>query len=60
MADLATPSAATMGTIDAGASTPVNKQAVKAKPEKPDEEQYQKDLKKAEEEHKAAQDRYVR
>lgn len=57
MADMATPSAATMSTIDAGAE-PVQK-GQKSKPEKPDEEQYKKDLAKAEKDNAVAQDELV-
>ena len=57
MADIATPSAATMSTIDAGAE-PVGK-TQKAKPEKPDESKYKEDLAKAEKEHAAAQEKVV-
>lgn len=57
MADMATPSAATMSTIDAGAE-PTQK-AQKPKPEKPDEEQYKKDLAKAEKDNASAQEEVV-
>lgn len=53
MADVATPSAAIMSTLDAGSTEPENKQ--KARPEKPDEVKYKEDLAKAEKEHAAAQ-----
>jgi len=58
MADVATPSAITMSTIDAG-SEPTQK-AQKSKPEKPDEQHYQEILAKADKEHKAAQEKVVR
>ncbi|KAL8803762.1 MAG: hypothetical protein Q9182_002972 [Xanthomendoza sp. 2 TL-2023] len=57
MADLATPSAATMSTIDAGAARPAEK-ASKSKPEKPDEQQYKESLAKAEKEYTASQDKF--
>jgi hypothetical protein len=57
MADVATPSAIAMSTIDAG-SEPTQKPQ-KAKPEKPDEQHYQDILTKAEKEHKAAQEKVV-
>ena len=57
MADIATPSAAAMSTIDAGAEPSQKPQ--KAKPEKPDEQAYQEILAKAEKEHKAAQEKLV-
>ena len=58
MADIATPSAATMSTIDAG-SEPSQKPQ-KMKPEKPDEQKYRENLAKAQKEHAAAQERVVR
>ena len=58
MADIATPSAATMSTIDAGAEPTEKSQ--KVKPEKPDESKYKEDLSKAEKEHAAAQEKMVR
>ena len=58
MADIATPSAATMSTIDAGSEPPQKSQ--KSRPEKPDEQSYQELLAKAESEHKAAQEKVVR
>lgn len=58
MADIATPSAATMSTIDAG-SEPSQKPQ-KTKPEKPDEQKYKENLGKAQREHAAAQERVVR
>ena len=58
MADIATPSAATMSTIDAGAEPSPKLQ--KSRPEKPDEEKYQEILARAEKEHKAAQEKVVR
>ncbi|KAL9602219.1 MAG: hypothetical protein Q9219_001943 [cf. Caloplaca sp. 3 TL-2023] len=57
MADIATPSAATMSTLDAG-SEPAPDKAHKAKPEKPDEQQYKESLEKAEKEYAAAQERF--
>ncbi len=57
MADLSTPSAATMSTIDAGAE-PVQKPQ-KSKPEKPDEEQHKDSLEKADRALAAAQERLV-
>lgn len=57
MADIATPSAATMSTVDAGAE-PAQK-GQKSKPEKPDEDQYKKDLAKAEKENATAQEELV-
>ncbi|GAB7355394.1 hypothetical protein MBLNU459_g5915t1 [Dothideomycetes sp. NU459] len=54
MADLATPSAAAMSTIDAGASTPApatkDKPAAVGKPDRPDQEAYDKELAKAQKE----------
>ena len=58
MADLSTPSAATMSTIDAG-SNPIEKEQ-KTRPEKPDEQLYKESLAKAEKEHTAAQEKLVR
>lgn len=58
MADLATPSAATMSTVNAGADR-VDDKSSKVKPEKPDEEKYKADLAKAEKEHAAVQERLV-
>lgn len=58
MADIATPSAATMSTIEAG-SEPVAEKAHKSKPEKPDEQKYKESLTKAEKEHAAAQEKFV-
>ncbi|KAL6715105.1 multicopy suppressor of BFA (Brefeldin A) [Lecanora helva] len=55
MADLATPSAVTMSTIDAGSEQQTKPQ--RSRPEKPDEEQYKEILEKAEKEHKAAQEK---
>ena len=57
MADMATPSAATMSTIDAGAEPSQKPQ--KTKPEKPDEHKYKESLGKAQKEHAAAQERVV-
>lgn len=58
MADIATPSAATMSTIDAGAEP--SQKAQKTKPEKPDEQKYKESLGKAQKEHAAAQEKVVR
>ena len=65
MADIATPSAATIATTDTAASTASTASANKTKqqfvkPEKPDEEQYKTELAKAEKEHAASQERLVR
>lgn len=57
MADIATPSAATMSTIDAGPEP--SQKAQKTKPEKPDEQTYKESLGKAQKEHAAAQERVV-
>lgn len=57
MADLATPSAAAISTIDAGAE-PAEKQ-LKTKPEKPNDQLYKESLSKAEKEHAAAQEKVV-
>ncbi|KAL9007463.1 MAG: hypothetical protein Q9173_007276 [Seirophora scorigena] len=57
MADISTPSAATMSTIDAG-SEPVAEKPRKTKPEKPDEQKYKESLAKAEEEYAAAQEKF--
>lgn len=58
MADIATPSAATMSTIDAGAEP--SQKTQKTKPEKPDEHKYKESLGKAQKEHAAAQEKVVR
>jgi len=58
MADMATPSAAAMSTMDAEAPTGKGKPQV-VKPEKPDEEQYKKDVEKAEKEHAEAKKKLV-
>jgi len=58
MADVATPSAATMSTIDAGSERSPKIQ--KSRPEKPDEQIYQDILTRAEKEHKSAQEKVVR
>lgn len=58
MADISTPSAATISTIDAG-SDRLEKQP-KPRPEKPDEQLYKENLAKAEKEHAAAQEKLVR
>lgn len=64
MADIATPSAAAISTIDAGAQPPVKTQKPKVekteRPEKPNEEQYKEALRKAEQENAAAQEKLVR
>ena len=57
MADMATPSAAAISTMDAG-SEPLQK-SQKSKPEKPDEQQYKESLGRAQKEHAAAQERVV-
>lgn len=57
MADISTPSAAAMSTIDAGVTQPEKQH--KTRPEKPDEAQYKEDLAKAEKEHAAAQAKLV-
>lgn len=58
MADIATPAAAALSTIDAG-SEPTQKPQ-KTKPEKPDEQKYKESLGKAQKEHAAAQEKVVR
>ena len=58
MADVATPSAATMSIMDAGAEPSPKVQ--KSRPEKPDEQQYKENLAQAEKEHAAAQEKVVR
>ena len=58
MADLSTPSAATMSTMDAGSDKPEKQQ--KIRPEKPDEQVYKESLAKAEKDHTAAQEKLVR
>ena len=57
MADVATPSTITMSTIDAG-SDKLSK-APTAKPEKPDEAAYKKNLSNAEKAYNAAQEKFV-
>lgn len=59
MADIATPSAATMSTIDAGAEHPEKEQKQTGRPTKPDEDAYKKNLQNAEKEHAAAQEKIV-
>lgn len=59
MADLATPSAAAMSTIDAGAEHPEKDQKQTGRPTKPDEDAYKKNLQRAEKEHAAAQEKIV-
>ena len=58
MADVATPSAVTMSTMDATAEH--SSKVQKSRPEKPDEQQYKESLAKAEKEHAAAQEKVVR
>ena len=64
MADLQTPSAAAISTIDAGSDKPeaAQKQAStqKSKPEKPDEHSYKEKLAKAEKDHADAKAKLVR
>lgn len=61
MADIATPSAATISTINAGSEPSQKPQKAKPeKPEKPDEQKYKENLAKAQKEHAAAQERVVR
>jgi hypothetical protein len=57
MADLATPSAAQIGT--SGAAKTAGKGTPVVKPEKPDEEAYKSELAKAEKDLKAAEERMV-
>lgn len=63
MADLQTPSAVAISTIDAGsdkvASAPAQPQAQKSRPEKPDEQLYKEKLAKAEKEHADAKAKLV-
>lgn len=59
MSDLATPSAATIGTINAGADSTKAKGAQFVKPDRPDEDQFKKDLEKAEKDHTQAQEKLV-
>ena len=62
MADIATPSAATLSTIDTGSEPtqkPQKAKTEKTKPEKPDEQNYRESLAKAQKEHAAAQERVV-
>lgn len=63
MADLATPSAATMSTVNAGAdpapSTDDKKKEKVEKPEKPDEAEYKENLSKAEKDHAAVMEKMV-
>lgn len=56
MADVATPSAIAMSTINAGSETPA---ARVGKPEKPDEAAYKKTLSEAEKALDAAQEKFV-
>ena len=56
MADVGTPSAIDISTASA---TPEVERQHKARPEKPDEEEYKADLANAEKEHTAAQERLV-
>lgn len=63
MADLATPSAAAISTIDAGASAPApatKDKSTVTKPERPDQETYEKELAKAQKDLDAAVERQVR
>lgn len=61
MAELATPSAATMGTINASADGPPSaKAAFSSKPERPDEEAYKKELAEAEKALSSVQEKQVR
>ncbi|KAI4171559.1 MAG: hypothetical protein LQ343_004151 [Gyalolechia ehrenbergii] len=57
MADIATPSAATMSTINAGSES-VAERVPKTKPEKPDEQKYKESLAKAEAEYAVAQEEF--
>ncbi|KAL8965248.1 MAG: hypothetical protein Q9183_003954 [Haloplaca sp. 2 TL-2023] len=57
MADIATPSAAAMSTLDAG-SEPAREKSQKSRPERPDEQQYKESLAKAEKEYTAAQEKF--
>ncbi|KAL8942933.1 MAG: hypothetical protein Q9211_001183 [Gyalolechia sp. 1 TL-2023] len=57
MADIATPSAATTSTTDAGSESTAER-APKAKPEKPDEQKYKESLAKAEKEYATAQENF--
>ncbi len=62
MAELATPSAATMSTSNAAeapSTAPAADKTQKVKPERPDEEEFKADLAKAEKEHAAVQERLV-
>ncbi|KAL8865354.1 MAG: hypothetical protein Q9174_006931, partial [Haloplaca sp. 1 TL-2023] len=61
MADIATPSAAAMSTLDAGAEParePARDKSQKSGPERPDEQQYKESLAKAEKEYTAAQEKF--
>lgn len=61
MAELATPSAATIGTINAGADAPSKgKEAGKTRPEKPDEDLFKKELEALEKVNAKAQEAFVR
>lgn len=64
MAELATPSAAQIGTSGAAKTAPTTKDKSNAapvtKPERPDEEAYKSELAKAEKELKASEERMVR
>ena len=59
MADLATPSAAQIGTPGAAKTAGNAKGTPVVKPEKPDEETYKSELAKAEKDLKAAEERMV-
>ena len=58
MAELATPSAATMSTSNTE-SEALPATTHKAKPDRPDEEKYKQDLARAEKENSLAQEKYV-
>lgn len=58
MADIATPSAIAISTMDAGADP--NPKTIKSKPEKPNEEEYKESLSQAEKAYQAAQEKFVR
>ena len=57
MADVATPSAVAMSTMDGGA--PPTPKPQKSKPEKPDEAAYKENLSQTEKAYLAAQDKFV-
>lgn len=61
MADMATPSAATMGTINAGADVkPAESSAASGRPNRPDEDVFKAALEKANKVFEAAQKKVVR